>query len=355
MIIRGNAFVIRDYLKYRAEVDQLSSSSIRLEEGWLRYLLEWAQDRPFEEVPRIRPALPEYMLSARLDGKEGQLSGVYIKKVISASRRFLGWLVKHKPGYTTKITAAWLDTLKPPRLETETKEHEAVTLEEIRAIAAAPVFSMRDKRIRAAVVFMFLSAMRVGAFVTMPIKALDLETLTVKQWPSMGVHTKFSKKATTYLLNIPDLLRVVKEWDREVRASLVDSSFWFAPFSPETGTFDPGILSVGNQRKSRVNKDLKDWLERVELPYHSAHKFRHGHAVYGIQHSKDVGDLKAVSMNLMHSNLSITDGVYGVLSSADVGKRIAGLGVKLANGDNSRGDIASQIIALVEMLKNTAV
>jgi len=126
---------------------------------------------------------------------------------------------------------------------------------------------------------MYLSAMRVGAFVTMPIRAVDLNTLAVKQWPSMGVHTKFSKKATTYLLNIPDLIQIVKDWDREVRTFLPDSAYWFAPFSPETGTFDPSVSIVGNQRKARVNKDLKDWLDRVELPYHSAHKFRHGLAV----------------------------------------------------------------------------
>jgi len=58
-------------------------------------------------------------------------------------------------------------------------------------------------------------------------------------------------------------------------------------------------------------------------------------------------------MNLMHSNLSITDGVYGILSAADLGKRIAGLRVKLAAGNGFRGDIASQIIALSEMLKNS--
>lgn len=73
--------------------------------------------------------------------------------------------------------------------------------------------------------------------------------------------------------------------------------------------------------------------------------------MYGVQHSKDVADLKAVSQNLMHSSLTVTDGIYGILSSADVGKRIAGLGGKLAAGDSSLGDIASQIIALAELLK----
>jgi len=54
------------------------------------------------------------------------------------------------------------------------------------------------------------------------------------------------------------------------------------------------------------------------LPYHSPHKFRHGHAVYVLSMAKDVAALKAVSQNLMHENLTITDGVYGVLSDTDV-------------------------------------
>lgn len=119
------------------------------------------------------------------------------------------------------------------------------------------------------------------------------------------------------------------------------------------GSFDTRICKVGKHRSSRANKDLHDWLNRVRLPYHSPHKFRHGNAVYGVQQAKDIADLKAVSQNLMHSNLSVTDGIYGILSTTDMGKRIAGLGEKLAIGDTSPTDIASQIIALAEMLKNS--
>lgn len=96
MIYRGNWQLTRAYLKYRAEVDQLAAASIRLEETWLRHLLEWAQERPFGEAAKIRPTLPEYMLSARLDGEEGQLSPVYVRKVISSSKRFFEWLLKHR-------------------------------------------------------------------------------------------------------------------------------------------------------------------------------------------------------------------------------------------------------------------
>ena len=65
-------------------------------------------------------------------------------------------------------------------------------------------------------------------------------------------------------------------------------------------------------------------MARVE-PRMSPHKFRHGHAVYGLKGATDVSDLKAVSMNLMHSSIGITDSIYAVLSNQDVGERIAGL------------------------------
>ena len=36
--------------------------------------------------------------------------------------------------------------------------------------------------------------------------------------------------------------------------------------------------------------------------------------------------LKAISQNLMHANLSVTDGVYGILSEIDVRQQISMLG-----------------------------
>ena len=88
---------------------------------------------------------------------------------------------------------------------------------------------------------------------------------------------------------------------------------------------------LGKHRNIRARKDLQDWLGRVGLPYHSPHKFRHGHAVYALKNAKDVPALKAVSQNLMHKNLSITDGVYGILSDLDVREQIVTLGKQVEN------------------------
>lgn len=327
MINRNNWKHVMVYLEYRREVDQISKSSLRLQETWFRHLLEWADSHSFERVQKIRPTFPEYMLTARIKTEGGRLSPIYVKHVVRSARSFFWWLAKHQEGFSF-ITQGWLDTLKPPRMTIEPPEHEFVTIEEVRAIASAPACSIVERRIRAAAVFWFLSGIRIGAFVTLPLSAVDVKHRSVKQWPRLGVKTKFSKHATTGLLDIPDLLKVVKQWDEEVREVLPSNGFWFAPVSPETGEFDKNISSVGVHRKIRARKDLAAYLKVSGLPYHSPHKFRHGHAVYSLKLAQDVHDLKAISQNLMHANLSVTDGVYGILSDMDVIKRIGSLGKK---------------------------
>ena len=102
----------------------------------------------------------------------------------------------------------------------------------------------------------------------------------------------------------------------------------------EEGEIIPGAIKAGEYRASIATRDLKQWLTKVGLPYHSPHKFRHGNAVYALKLAKDIAALKAVSQNLMHSNISITDGVYGILSDTDIQKQIASLGNTTALGES---------------------
>ena len=94
-------------------------------------------------------------------------------------------------------------------------------------------------------------------------------------------------------------------------------------------------------------------MDRVGLPYRSPHKFRHGHAVYRLTNSKEIADLKAVSQNLMHSNLGITDGIYGMLSTANVGKRIAGLGNLAEEGQVSQAELLDRVTKLIEIVEKS--
>lgn len=73
---------------------------------------------------------------------------------------------------------------------------------------------------------------------------------------------------------------------------------WFANISPETGELDQENSFIGENRHHGARKDLKEWFEKVGLPYHSPHKFRHGFAVFSLKICEDIADMKAVSMNL---------------------------------------------------------
>jgi site-specific recombinase XerD len=213
MINKSNWKMTRRYLDYRLQVDQVSPDSMEKEKTHLRYLLEWAQETSFSEVVTHRPTFPEFLLVHRLDGHQGHLSAVYIKKILSTVRMFFTWVSDN--GYKN-IKQAWVKTIKVKRLSDVPKNKEIVTLEEILAIARAETLTREERRARASLVFLYLSGMRIGAFVSLPVRCVDISNRLVDQFPSLGVRTKNGKHATTYLLDIPELLHVVQSWHDEV-------------------------------------------------------------------------------------------------------------------------------------------
>ena len=64
-----------------------------------------------------------------------------------------------------------------------------------------------------------------------------------------------------------------------------------------------------------------------------------------------IGDMKAISQNLMHSNLNITDGIYGMLSDDDIQQRIDNIG-KVTDGENNQSieEIKKQLMKIIANL-----
>jgi hypothetical protein len=71
-----------------------------------------------------------------------------------------------------------------------------------------------------------------------------------------------------------------------------------------------------------------------KLPYHSPHKFRHGHIQYGLARSVSIADYKAVSLNVLHANMEITDQFYSNINDGEVQNRIALLSKAKEIADN---------------------
>jgi integrase len=327
MVERDNYVKIQRHLLYLEEVMQLTPVSLDRYRFYLRHLLLWAGDRDFNDVQSIRPTFPVYLAS--LPGKNGKgiMAGTTQKKILNTSKRFLRWAKATYSRELNGLSMNWIDTLRQIRQPQIMTDHIFVSEEEVKTIISFPAEECDLALIRdqAAAAMLFLTGMRGSAFVTLPISAIDLPNLTIRQWPELGVHTKNTKKATTFLLSIPELLVPVHRWDQIVRSSLPSKAPWYAPISHSWGEQSLSNVEPGKNRLNALEKRLKLLFLLVDLQYKSPHKFRHGHAVFGLLHAQTMADYKAVSMNLMHDSIEITDSTYAPMLSSDVQDRILGL------------------------------
>ncbi len=324
MIRRNNYILVQQHLKDLREIYQLSDSSVERYQFYLRHLLVWAEESPFHQVMSLRPTFPGFVSSLKGRNDETSLASISQKKIIEAARRFFVWAKQNYPKEFTGITSAWIESLRPPRIKDTQGEHEYVTLDEVLMLISVPhadndLALLRDK---ATAALLFLSGARSSAFTTLPISAVDLPGRTLHQWPELGVATKNSKRATTFLLPIQELMPVIKTWDDLVHNNLPATHPWYAPVNIHWSnqTFDQS--TPGKNRHQALDKRLHRLFNLAGLPYKSAHKFRHGHAVFGLQHAQTMADYKAVSMNLMHEDIKITDEIYAPILSHEVKARI---------------------------------
>jgi site-specific recombinase XerD len=328
MIVRDNYLKVKAHLQYLRDVLQVQPSSAERYWFYLRYLLLWLDDQPLLKADRVRPTFPVFI--SQLPGKDDAPSLVLEsqKTILECVRRFFRWAKTEFGRELSSLPQSWIDTLRvAPSASEAIKEHVYVTEEDVCCLLQTPIAQgdLAMLRDRAAAAMLFLSGARAAAFTTLPIQAIRLQDQCIDQFPSLGVRTKKHLSATTYLLQLSELLKVVSEWDTIVRSELPSISPWFAVIESSWGEQKLSNQAPGENRAGALDKRLKRLYALADLPYRSAHKFRHGHAVYGLLHARTPADLKAVSMNLMHSSTRITDEIYSFLSDGEVRQHILGL------------------------------
>jgi len=357
MVNRNNYLVAKVYLEYLDSVQQLDACSIGRYWCYLKYLLIWADEALLSTAADVRPTFAVYLTTTRLDGESGQLAPSTLKKVIQTVKRFFQWLKMNYPSEYRKLPPAWIDTLRTPRGAQTVVDHQFITVEEVQRLAHLTIADddLALRRDRAAAILLFLSGIRAGAFSTLPIDAVDLPNRTIRQWTSLGVETKNDKSATTYLLDLPELLAVVQDWDDLIRAQLPLTAMWYTPVISQWGEQTLSSDASGSNRAIAVNKRIRNLFKVAGMTYQSPHKFRHGHAVYSLQHAKTMADYKAVSMNLMHQDIRVTDSIYAPLASNEVQQRISGLTGAPAVPTTVAGETASFINTLSKVQLSEAL
>lgn len=317
MVSRDNWKLVQRYLDYQREV--LLRDKQTVDRAWasLRHFLEWANATSVANVRNVRPVFPVHLADHGIDR-------VGVSRACNTVKDFVHWLREEHPKRYTRLTEVWLDTLRPAKEPQRPRDRDVYSLDDVRKICALPAVTLADRRDIAAIALLFLSGMRVGALTSMPISSLHLDDLSLDQFPEMGVRTKDGKRATTFVLKVPELLRVVKRWDKVVRSALPVTALWYTPLGP-AGLILDGTAKATRYRRLKITRALKRLCAKANVKYRNPHKLRHGFAVYALGLAKDIGDLKAISQNLMHADLKTTDGIYGILGDEDVQARIGGL------------------------------
>jgi integrase len=106
---------------------------------------------------------------------------------------------------------------------------------------------------------------------------------------------------------------------------------WYTPIDGSWGDYHLSNEKTGMNRTANFRKRLAKLSKTIGFDIKSAHKFRHGHAVYGLLHAKCMADYHAISRNLMHESIETTDKIYAGLNHDDLKARITGLSKIVAN------------------------
>lgn len=316
LINRSNYLLIKKYLEYLSSVKNRNKKSVERYRFWLRRVLLWAMERPLESADQIRPPFVLYINRLELAAESK-------KKIIETTRAFFKWAKIYHNKQFNRLPAHWIEDLTPPKVP-RAANLDYVALEDVLKIARLKIDreNLALQRDQAMSALLFLSGARAGAITSLPIKAvhLDTEFPHIEQKPALGVSTKNNQSATTFLHNIPELLDVVRAWDAQVRIHCPPEYPWYAPIQQNWGEQRFSELEPGRQRSVALNKRLKILEASAGLPHKSPHKYRHGYAIYGLRHCQTMAQYHALSRNLMHANVAITDERYVHLEEIERGK-----------------------------------
>ena len=252
------------------------------------------------------------------------LAAATVHSTIKSVKRFLGWLAM-QPGYKSRINLNDIEYLnltdKAVRAATAARDVPHPTLSMIETvIAAMPHESDIEKRDRALLALGALTAIRVGAIISLKRKHFDERRKLVIQDPLI-VNTKFSKRIDSFLLPVsPTIETVFLDWINHL-----DNELLFGPHDPlfpatqigqnENREFQANGLSRTHWKSSQpVRTIYSQAFEAVNLPTYGPHSFRHMIVQEMYRRDLSVIGCKAWSQNLGHESAMTTLTSYGKLS-----------------------------------------
>lgn len=188
------------------------------------------------------------------------------------------------------------------------------------AIHAMPSVTAMEKRDRAMLAFLLLTAARDGAMITLTLGLVDIAKKEVIQDPNI-VHTKGGKIIPTWFFPVGDeIIQELAEYIAFLRTDLgfTDSDPLFpsnARCHDENDQFYyEGLTKKHWASAEPVRKVFRKAFERIGLKYVKPHSIRHTLTELAYELGLTPEEFKAWSQNYGHDDVSTTYNHYGPLS-----------------------------------------
>ncbi|MFL0694689.1 MAG: tyrosine-type recombinase/integrase [Agrobacterium tumefaciens] len=231
-------------------------------------------------------------------------------------KAFFAWLAT-QDGYKRSVTARIYNHFNSLRHLVELAGAAAPkfvpTSDEIRKVLAEmPSKSPVQRRDRAILAALFLFGVRDGALVSLRIKHVDIERKQLFQ-DAREVNTKFSKTSLVDWFPVGDDIELfVVDWIRELRGmGAQDEALLFpkTPFKPWIGRHSVEF-NIATSKK-QVREVLRKATAAAGVPYFKPHAVRSTVAKLCDEWATSLRDMKALSQNLGHEQISTTSKYYG--------------------------------------------
>lgn len=314
---KANAFIV--YL-YQGELKHGKGFHPKTVNDTLRHIWHFEQHTgsvDFRAVTRrmIEEFKDELIGRSDKTGKDG-LSASTIVHTFGNLKAFFSWL-SGQQGYRRSITSQLYNHFNSPRHLVELAGAAAPkfvpSADQLRTmLKAMPANVPSQRRDRAMLAALFLFGVRDGALISLRLKHVDIHCKQVFQ-DAREVKTKFSK--TSFVDWFPvgdDIERIVIEWIGELRSmGAADDAPLFptAPFKPWIGRHSIELEFLTTA--APVRQVLRKAAAAAGVPYFKPHAVRSTVAKLCDEWASSLRDMKALSQNLGHEQISTTSKYYG--------------------------------------------
>ena len=316
--------------------------------------------RDFKSFHRQQAVAFKQHLAEQTNARTGKLlSRSTLLSMLTALKAFFFWLA-HQKSYRRHIQYSDCDYFnlseREGRIGRTRLEKAVPSLDQVRrAILAMPSGTPIERRDRALLAFILLTASRDGAVITLRLRHVDLAARRVT-FDAREVDTKAGKSFVAEFYPVGDDIRaIVDEWVRY----LTDELGW----GPDDPLFPSTRQELGPDRQFRAGGlDRKAWstagpvrdvfrhaFAAVGLPSYSPHRIRDTISALGQKICPTIESWKAWSQGMGHAEVTTTMKSYGPVTSHRQAELIRDL---WSSEKRSKEDIANEIAALTEELRN---